>query len=137
MTNQYIDGREAMRRMEEWGAQKKPFLFLIDFEGTECQVLPLDEIDPEELRYDFRGVTNWTEQEDAPFPPLEWKPKPEAYETYRQSFDYVFEQLHAGNSFLTNLTVATPVRTNWTLRQIFRAARAPCLWCFRRRSSCR
>lgn len=125
MTNQYIDGREAMRRMDEWGAQKKPFLFLIDFEGTECLVLPLDEIDPEELRYDFRGVTNWTEQEDAPLPLLEWKPKPEAYETYRQSFDYVFEQLHAGNSFLTNLTVATPVQTNWTLRQIFRAARAP------------
>ena len=59
MTNQYIDGHEAMRRMDEWGAQKKPFLFLIDFEGTECLVLSLDEIDPEELGYDFRGMTNW------------------------------------------------------------------------------
>ena len=111
--------------MDEWGAQKKPFLFLIDFEGTECLVLSLDEIDPEELGYDFRGMTNWREKDTAPLPPLEWNPQPETYETYRQSFDYVFEQLHAGNSFLTNLTVATPVRTNWSLRQIFRAARAP------------
>ena len=47
-------------------------------------MLSLDEIDPEELGYDFRGMTNWREQDTAPLPPLEWNPQPETYETYRQ-----------------------------------------------------
>lgn len=111
--------------MDEWGEERKPFFFMIDFDGTSCLVLPLDEIRPEELLYDFNGVTNWVEKDPQPLPPLTWVPRPEEYACYRQSFDYVFAQLHAGNSFLTNLTVATPVRTNWSLRQIFQAAKAP------------
>lgn len=129
MINRYRNRQQAVRQMDEWGREKRPFFFMVDFDGTSCLVLPLDEIDPEELLYDFRGVTNEVIHEEnripETLPSLEWHPEPEEYACYRQSFDQVFGELHAGNSFLTNLTVATPVHTNWSLRQIYRAAKAP------------
>ena len=43
---------------------------------------------------------------------------------YKESFDKVRSNILAGNSFLTNLTCATPVRTNMSLEQIFSFAEA-------------
>lgn len=127
MTKDFIGREDIIKRMDDWGSNGTPFFFMVDFDAEKGVVMPLDEINPDELLYDFGGLTNETCQTEtaANAVPLEWIATPECYESYCESFDYVFAQLHAGNSFLTNLTVATPVSCNWSLRQIYQAANAP------------
>lgn len=112
------------QRMNALGQARTPFLFIIDFEQRQPMVLPLSEVNPDELRYDFRSVSNglparWSDQKlilqrswlDA--------------EVYRRSFDYVQQQLQAGNSFLVNLTFPTEIKLNLSLRDLFCRSRAP------------
>lgn len=60
--------------------------------------------------------------------PLEWEVETQSFEEYERSFRTVLSHLQAGNSYLVNLTGATPVRTNLTLKEIFYQAVAPYKW---------
>lgn len=44
---------------------------------------------------------------------------------YRKKFDIVYRGLKRGDSFLTNLTIKTPINTNLTLRDIFAQSTSP------------
>jgi len=50
---------------------------------------------------------------------------PVSYVVFKKSFDNVASEIKLGNSFLTNLTFATPIETNLSLREIFRRSEAP------------
>lgn len=109
---------EAIRRITELALAKKPFIFLINYDTTESYVEEPGNIPASEMLYNFNGVTN--------APPsgkyqgiVEWLPRPVPYTLYKQSFDIVMRNIRGGNSFLTNLTYATPVETNLTLKQLF------------------
>lgn len=110
--------------MNALGQARTPFLFIIDFEQRQPVVLPLSAVNPEELRYDFRGVSNGL--------PAHWSDRKLILqrswldaEVYRRSFDYVQQQLQAGNSFLVNLTFPTEIQLNLSLRDLFCRSQAP------------
>ncbi|MGB3781278.1 MAG: aminodeoxychorismate synthase component I [Tunicatimonas sp.] len=112
------------QRMNHLGQARTPFLFVIDFEQRQPLVLPLSEVDPAELRYDFRGVSNGL--------PKHWSNKKLILErswldaeVYRRSFNYVQQQLQRGNSFLVNLTFPTEIRINLSLLDLFCRSQAP------------
>lgn len=115
---------EAIRRMNRWGSERREFFFLIDFDEAHCLVEPLEEIPADELRYVFPGRSNT----DEPLLPLRhsvlWEAFPQPFEAYHRSFDVVRRNIYAGNSFLTNLTCATPVTTNLSLLDVFRHTQA-------------
>lgn len=122
-----ISEAETVRvRMNEWGRAAVPFFFLIDFEQERPLALPLDELDPRELCFDFNGNTN-APDESGPEPAEDFHlfRIPVTFERYLEAFGCVQEHLRAGNSFLVNLTFPTPVETNLSLRQIYRRSRAP------------
>lgn len=109
--------------MNRWGGEGRPFLFVIDYKQERCLVERPERIDPDELLYDLEG---WSNRAGADLPrptaeplPVEWLPRPITAEAYADSFRQVAEAIHAGNSYLVNLTCPTPVRTNLTLREIF------------------
>lgn len=115
---------EAVARMNSWGGQRRSFFFLIDFDGTQCVVEEMADIPSEELLFVFPGLTNAVEKTTA-FPvSFGWQAFPPSFEEYSRSFGIVYRNLYSGNSFLTNLTCATPVRTDLTLRQVFDHAHA-------------
>ena len=133
MTNlHFLSRAEAVQRMNVLGSEGCPFFFLIDFDETRCIVEKSSEISSDELLYVFPKVTNvpgYTVGEDlpasTPFPKsFAWNPQPQSFEVYKGSFETVYHNLHVGNSFLTNLTCATPVETDLTLRQVFDHAKA-------------
>jgi para-aminobenzoate synthetase component 1 len=104
--------------MNALGQARTPFLFVIDFEQRQPVVVPLSEVNPNELRYNFRGITNglpprWSDQE------LVLKKSWLDAEVYRRSFGYVQQQLRRGNSFLVNLTFPTEIAINLSLRDLF------------------
>lgn len=111
--------------MNEFGKRGTPFFFMTDFNGDSCLVEPLDRIPAEELRFSFPGASNWNRPAETQRPErLQWRPKPQSFEAYKRSFDIVHDNLLKGNSFLTNLTCATPVETDLTLLQLFEHAEA-------------
>lgn len=109
--------------MNEYAGSGRPFLFVINYEQNNSIVMYLDEITPDELRYDFNGENNWNRQGRLP-DRIEWKTYPQSIGQYRESFARVIENLKAGNSFLTNLTCITPLHTNLTLEHIYEHSKA-------------
>lgn len=109
---------QAAELMNRYGREKRPFVFLIDYSMRQCVVEPLDAIDPSRLLYSIGNLTNASAAGDG-IPDLKWQPKFPTQAEYDRSFDTVMLHLLAGNSYLVNLTCATFVRCNLTLREVF------------------
>lgn len=109
------------------GSEGRPFLFIIDYKQEQVYVEEPDCISPDELLYDLNGATNAT---CATVPQLaEWVASPMALADYATSFGVVSRHIQAGNSYLVNLTAATPIQTNLGLKDIFhRSVAAYKLW---------
>ncbi len=114
---------EAKTLMNRYGKERKPFLFIISYDLTKTHIIPLDEIDPAEILFDFNGKTN-CEIASCPAESPQWKRSPITYEAYKGRFNNVMRHLKRGDSFLTNLTIATPVETNLSLKEIFLSSHA-------------
>ena len=122
---QFCSRQEAIRRMNQWGGESSPFLFLIDYAQKTCLVERLEEIDPQEIQFNLNGSTNQPEGRTQPLRrPFSWHVHPLKESQYRQSFQQVVDAIHAGNSYLVNLTAPTPVETDLTLLEIFQRSEA-------------
>lgn len=109
---------QAAELMNRYGAEGRPFVFLIDYSMRQCVVEPLDRIDPLRLLYSIGNLTNAPEI-SGQTPELTWEPRYGSQTEYEQAFDKVKLHLLAGNSYLVNLTCSTPVRCNLTLHAVF------------------
>ncbi len=109
--------------MNEVGAQRKPFLFGVNFELSEGFFI-VDPLKQQEILFEVNGVTNSPKgvaRTDEVASKL-FLPHPITYEAYREKFAIVQQGLARGDSFLLNLTVATELEMNWTLDEIFHRA---------------
>lgn len=114
--------RTFVEKLNEWGRTNVPFLFLIDFEQQKPHAWRLDEIDPTELLYSFNGVTNAPAGSHATFSIRTTHPI--SFPVYQEKFEYVQRHLERGDSFLTNLTVKTPIEVVGSLRDCFFSTQA-------------
>lgn len=121
----FLNRMEAAARMNRFGADRRPFLFIVDYKQEHVYVEEMEAVDASELLYDFQGYTNGTERECFPDRTVEWETFPVSREDYSASFYHVTRQIQAGNSYLVNLTCPTPVRTNLLLKEIFYRSVAP------------
>ena len=112
----------ARERMNELGATKCPFLFIIDFEMKKPMVYPLNDV-PDHIRFEINGNKNYEEAK-----PLsnffKFDKKPISFADYEKSFKKVATNLHYGNSYLLNLTAQTEIITDLSLEQIFSVSKA-------------
>lgn len=110
--------------MNALGKARKPFLFVIDYQKKNPMILPLSEAGGNNICYAIEGVTN-SDKLTTPAPKnIVFNKIPLTFEQYRQAFDVVMKNLRHGNSFLTNLTATTPIKTNLSLREIFEHSQA-------------
>ncbi len=110
-------------QLNEYGRQRTPCLFVIDFEQQAPLLYPLDQVDPTRLQYAFGARTNAVPRA-TPSPLPELRVGEISLADYRRAFDIVQAGLRRGDSFLTNLTFPVPVELNGSLEQVFHAARA-------------
>jgi para-aminobenzoate synthetase component 1 len=113
-----------IQKMNLLGAQQKPFLFVIDFEMEKPMVMALEDIDPARIRYKFQDVKNY---DISPVHHVEnflFEKYPVGYETYQDAFSKVMSELLFGNTFLTNLTFPTKIKSNLSLLTLFNKSRA-------------
>ena len=98
--------------MNKLGAAQVPFLFVIDFLKEKGKLIPLDEM-TQEIRFQI-------DRNSPEFPSeIRLKKQPISFENYQKQFEFVHQNLHYGNSFLTNLTCETPIEINLSLEEIF------------------
>ncbi len=114
--------------MNEWGEKHIPFIFFVDYNMSKSYISKIEEINSDEILYQFGQITNYKGIEEskksAILRKMEWKPSPQNIDNYKVSFDIVKQNLLSGNSFLTNLTCATPVATNLSLKDIYAISKA-------------
>ncbi|WP_455627811.1 aminodeoxychorismate synthase component I [Parabacteroides chinchillae] len=112
--------QEAISRMNHFGMSGEPFLFCIDYKQERIFVEKPELINPGEFLYDLNGLTNTDkESHELLSSEIKWKINPVSFEEYTASFDIVSRNIHAGNSYLVNLTSETQVQTNLSLEEIF------------------
>lgn len=109
--------QQAINKMNTWGGQQRPFLFIIDFELKSPQLYTLDQL-PDKVHFDINGVqsTNNRTEENRPFT---FEPIPVSLDKYTLAFDQVIRELNYGNSYLLNLTFPTPLNTTLNLISIY------------------
>jgi len=110
-------------KMNRLGANKIPFLFIIDFEGNEPIVLPLKQVNNREILFSINGNTNASKPIHFPNP-LKFKKTPPSFKTFQKAFNNVQDHLKFGNSYLVNLTFPSKIETNWSFQDIFHYSKA-------------
>jgi para-aminobenzoate synthetase component I len=92
------------------------FLFIIDFKAENGYIIPQKELNSDFIQFDF---TNANSSQPHPEKELIWDTFPIAKSDFAEKFNYVVNQIHLGNSFLTNLTQPTKIATNFSLAEIY------------------
>lgn len=114
--------KEIQHKINEYGRQKKPFLFAVNFELTEGFFVdnPLEQT---EVLFEVNGKGN-IPSADALHLPVRFDYMPLTSEAYKQKFDIVHKGLLRGDSYLTNLTVKTPVSFDLSLLDVVKHSKA-------------
>ncbi len=108
---------EFVNQLNEWGRQRIPFLFLIDYEMEKPMAWRIEEIDSNELLYSIHGFSNAsTMPEENNFSIQSY---PYSFNHYKEKFDRVYQHLQYGDTFLTNLTIKTKIEIDLSLRDLF------------------
>lgn len=110
-------GQEVFEKMNELGSKRIPFLFLIDFLKTKGKIIPLNDFQ-NEIQFEIQSENEKFKSE------IQFKKYPISFEEYQQQFQIVQKNILLGNSYLTNLTCATPIEINLSLEEIYKYSKA-------------
>jgi para-aminobenzoate synthetase component I len=110
---------KSIRMMNEYGKEKIPFMFIIDFEMKKPTVLKERLIEERGIHFAIE-----TKTDPASTPNMVFKKYPIEYSEYKIAFGYVFQKIATGYSYLTNLTFPTRIETNLSLNELFRCSNA-------------
>ena len=117
---------EAITKMDRLGKERQPFLFVTDFLGEKSLVLSPDEIESQEILYSIGKHSNAQDlKHNGSTGDLLFSKSPVELEQYQKAFAHVKKNLDYGNTYLVNLTQATPVELNRTTKDVFYQAKAP------------
>jgi para-aminobenzoate synthetase component 1 len=115
---------EFVKSLNEWGRQRTPFLFIIDFEMKKPLAFRLQDVNPETVLYEVNGRCNNSPvpAEKKQLPRFEKFPPP--FDDYKKKYESVRSRLECGDSYLTNLTIKTEVKTAMSLQEIYFVSKA-------------
>jgi len=110
------ESQNVVQKMNEWGEQSRPFVFLVDFECKKPRIWEFEDA-LDEIRIQFPGFV--FDSGKRPDFPLNLYKMPVSLEEYKLGFEKVKKHLEAGNSFLTNYTCLTPLKVNWRIEEVY------------------
>lgn len=95
-----------------------PFLFIVDYKAEHGYIIKENELDERFIKFEFQNKMQNGIHKTARV--INWDVNPVVFNDYKNKFEYVQQQIHQGNSFLTNLTQPTKVTTNLSLPDLFK-----------------
>ncbi|WP_072680445.1 aminodeoxychorismate synthase component I [Arcobacter sp. LA11] len=109
---------ELKNILNKYGSFKEPFFFTISYDLSKFYVKPLKNL-PAEISYEINDKVSskLTKKQRI-------KKYPISFKEYKKKFDYIQEQIKAGNSYLLNLTSKTQIDSELTLEEIYEKANA-------------
>ena len=118
-----LSRQKSIQEMNSFSTKGIPFVFLTSFSGEENLLASPEEAAASGLFIDMPGMVNHAFK-SMPVPPIQLVKHPPDRERYHHAFKNVREEILYGNSFLLNLTQATPVECNYSLTDIFVLSKA-------------
>ena len=138
-----LNKKQLNDKLNRLGSNGTPFLFVIDYKAKKGYVIEKTDLDDWFVQFQIEStsllqsginqLTNqpinplsfapWSSQESTT-PAINWRLKPVSLENYQPKFDFVVNQIHKGNSFLTNLTQPTELETNLSLSDLYEVGSA-------------
>ena len=103
--------------MNQYGSEKEPFMFIIDFEMKYPEIFKLSSV-PEDIKFRTPLLSNFDQPENCAAG-ISLIKYPVSYRRYSEAFRNVHRNISLGNSYLLNLTFPTPIETDLTLEEIF------------------
>lgn len=116
-----ISYNSLIEEMNRLGATNTPFIFAVNFEKSAGLILPHPNKQTDVL-YSIQRYSNYPNASENC--PLTLKANPESFETYTKRFNKVMKGLMRGDTFLTNLTVRTPISLPYSLKEVFTYSKA-------------
>lgn len=116
--------RAIIDKINNYGKNKIPFVLFVDFLMNKTHCFTMDELEIAGIKISFPQYKSCKLQDVSCEEKVEIKKQSIAFEDYLKSFSIVKKQLDYGNSYLTNLTFATPIETDNSLDEIFQVAKA-------------
>jgi para-aminobenzoate synthetase component 1 len=134
---------DFVEQLNQWGHEKKPFVFLIDFEQKKPLAWPVDDC-PDCFQFKFTKVSSFKSVdtsslavENTPINNVENSILTKAQQSkgllikhpitisdYQHQFNQVMDALQKGDSFLMNLTIPTPVQNTVNFQTYFNHAKS-------------
>ena len=108
--------------LNEWGAKKTPFVFLLDFEKKNSKAWRLEDC-PSEFLFNFQGITN-QENDLSSSKDLKFKITPPNQIDYINKYHKVINAIQNGETYLINLTTKGQIETNLSLEDLFNSAKS-------------
>ncbi len=111
-------------QMDAWGQSRQPFVFMLDFDLRHGFISKPADAAAQGLWYAFGSRTN-SKAPSAQGPKPVLQKFPCSLQEYIRSFGQVHAALLRGNSYLVNLTCASPIRLNCSLKEVYTHSLAP------------
>jgi len=108
--------------MNQYGADKEPFMFIIDYEMNSPEIFKLQSV-PTGIKYSTPLISNVLTSKIISSEVL-FKKQPVSFSRYSEAFNYVRKNIELGNTYLLNLTFPTEIETDLTLEEIFYSSTA-------------
>ncbi len=118
-----LNRAESIERINDLASNKIPFLMISDFEGEKSMIWPLNNLNPNKVKYWINGISNHVVSETQNSQ-ITLRKYPISFEEYHRAFELVKTNILLGNSFLTNLTCATKIELNIGLKEVFERSEA-------------
>ena len=100
-----------------YGEKKEPFFFIINYDKTEYEVIPLSKL-PHNIKY------NISENKEIINHNQTLEKKHISFDNYKEKFYLLENEILNGNTYLANLTSETQINTSLTLDEIYKIANA-------------
>ncbi len=115
--------KHIIKQLNDWGKEGTAFVFLIDFQGKNPLVFPLNKPNSK-LFWEIPGFSRKAKSQDYNKTPDIWKIKPVSFEEYKAGFEQIQQHIHNGDTYLLNFTQQTSIETNLSLEELFNSGSA-------------
>lgn len=119
----FYSEKEAVHMMNQLGESGVPFIFVCSYDKTRCIVMPMDEVNSNEMLFSFHGRSNDINETEHVEKPVMTAHYP-SFEEYKHGFDIVQKNIAEGNSSLVNYTCRVPIDINLSLNDIYHGSTA-------------
>jgi len=117
----WLNKKDGFNQINHLGKSRTPFLFIISYDQNKIFAKPLENLDSD-IYYKLEAWRNYpVKKREKPFT---FSKNPVDFSTYKKALNEILEQIRSGNTYLLNLTFKTPIKTNYSLKEIFTYARA-------------